>query len=62
MGDVRNNQILVGKPQGIGSLGNGVVAKDCLDKIPSRLEVVAHLPRNTMGKVVKPAVKTLFED
>lgn len=30
-------------------------------KIPQRLEVVAELPRNAMGKVTKPAVRTLFE-
>jgi malonyl-CoA/methylmalonyl-CoA synthetase len=30
-------------------------------KIPSRLVVVDDLPRNAMGKVTKPAVKTLFE-
>jgi malonyl-CoA/methylmalonyl-CoA synthetase len=30
-------------------------------KVPSRLVVVADLPRNAMGKVTKPAVKTLFE-
>ncbi len=30
-------------------------------KVPSRLVVVPDLPRNAMGKVTKPAVKTLFE-
>ena len=30
-------------------------------KVPSRLVVVSDLPRNAMGKVTKPAVKTLFE-
>ena len=30
-------------------------------KVPSRLVVVDDLPRNAMGKVTKPAVKTLFE-
>lgn len=30
-------------------------------KIPQRLKVVAELPRNAMGKVTKPAVRTLFE-
>lgn len=29
-------------------------------KIPQRLRVVAELPRNTMGKVTKPAVRALF--
>lgn len=29
-------------------------------KVPSRLLVVSDLPRNVMGKVTKPAVKTLF--
>jgi len=29
-------------------------------KVPSRLVVVSELPRNAMGKVTKPAVKTLF--
>lgn len=30
-------------------------------KIPTRLEVVKELPRNAMGKVVKPEVRKLFE-
>ena len=30
-------------------------------KIPRRLEVVADFPRNAMGKVMKPAVRELFE-
>ncbi len=30
-------------------------------KVPSRLVVVDDLPRNAMGKVTKPAVKTFFE-
>jgi malonyl-CoA/methylmalonyl-CoA synthetase len=30
-------------------------------KLPRRLEVVERLPRNAMGKVTKPAVRTLFE-
>ncbi len=30
-------------------------------KIPSRLEIVAELPRNAMGKVTKPEVRKLFE-
>ncbi|HRU06135.1 MAG TPA: acyl-CoA synthetase [Candidatus Brocadiia bacterium] len=30
-------------------------------KVPSRLAVTADLPRNAMGKVVKPEVKKLFE-
>lgn len=29
-------------------------------KIPQRLLVVNELPRNAMGKVTKPAVRTLF--
>jgi malonyl-CoA/methylmalonyl-CoA synthetase len=29
-------------------------------KIPLRLKVVSELPRNAMGKVTKPAIKTLF--
>ncbi|MBU6303082.1 MAG: acyl-CoA synthetase [Verrucomicrobia bacterium] len=29
-------------------------------KIPQRLKVVSELPRNAMGKLTKPAVKTLF--
>jgi malonyl-CoA/methylmalonyl-CoA synthetase len=29
-------------------------------KIPRRLEIVSALPRNAMGKVVKPAVRDLF--
>ena len=29
-------------------------------KIPQRLKVVSHLPRNAMGKVTKPAVRDLF--
>jgi len=31
-------------------------------KVPKRLAVVAELPRNAMGKVMKPAVKGLFGD
>lgn len=30
-------------------------------RIPKRLLVVKELPRNAMGKVVKPAVRELFE-
>jgi len=30
-------------------------------KLPKLLEVVGALPRNAMGKVTKPAVRTLFE-
>lgn len=30
-------------------------------KVPTRLRVVADLPRNAMGKVTKPAIKKLFE-
>jgi malonyl-CoA/methylmalonyl-CoA synthetase len=29
-------------------------------KVPQRLLVVNELPRNAMGKVTKPAVRTLF--
>jgi malonyl-CoA/methylmalonyl-CoA synthetase len=29
-------------------------------KIPQRLKIVDSLPRNAMGKVTKPAVRTLF--
>ena len=29
-------------------------------KIPQRLLIVNELPRNAMGKVTKPAVRTLF--
>jgi len=29
-------------------------------KLPSRMLVVENLPRNAMGKVVKPAVTALF--
>ncbi len=38
-------------------------AKDRLavHKIPSRLMLLDDLPRNAMGKVTKPAVRTLFE-
>ena len=31
-------------------------------KLPSRLLVVEALPRNAMGKVVKPSVTKLFEE
>jgi len=31
-------------------------------KLPRRLKVVSGLPRNAMGKVTKPAVKSLFDD
>ena len=31
-------------------------------KVPSRLKVVQSLPRNAMGKVVKPDVLELFSD
>ena len=31
------------------------------DKIPRRLKIVGDFPRNAMGKVVKPAVRDLFE-
>jgi len=39
-------------------------AKDKLAKykIPSKLLVVDELPRNVMGKVMKPAVQKLFEE
>jgi malonyl-CoA/methylmalonyl-CoA synthetase len=30
-------------------------------KVPKQLQVVDALPRNAMGKVVKPALKPLFE-
>ena len=29
-------------------------------KIPSRLKIVPHLPKNLMAKVIKPEVKKLF--
>lgn len=31
-------------------------------KIPKRLQVIASLPRNAMGKVTKPAVRELFDE
>jgi malonyl-CoA/methylmalonyl-CoA synthetase len=39
-------------------------AKECLTayKLPSRLLVLDALPRNAMGKVMKPAVAALFQD
>lgn len=38
-------------------------AKDRLaaHKLPSRLLLLDHLPRNAMGKVTKPAIRRLFE-
>ena len=30
-------------------------------KVPNQLRVVGALPRNAMGKVVKPSLKPLFE-
>ena len=31
-------------------------------KVPSQIIIVEDLPRNTMGKVTKPQVKTAFDD
>jgi acyl-coenzyme A synthetase/AMP-(fatty) acid ligase len=31
-------------------------------KVPSRIELLAHLPRNAMGKMVKPALRGLLRD
>jgi malonyl-CoA/methylmalonyl-CoA synthetase len=50
-----------GQTLGLSDLRAWAKAQVAVYKVPSRITIVQELPRNAMGKVMKPKVVTLFE-